>query len=307
MVIRVAVPDLISNSYFPAIAAIELGYFKQQGLEAELLHIFPSFKAFEALRDGTVHFVAGPAHGAPFAFPEMQGGKYLAALAQGTYWLLVMRSGLETRRGDLSVVAGKRIAAVPVVELGLRLLLAEAGIDMDAAEVAIVPVPGSDEPGVSSGVAAAKALEENKIDGFWANATGAEVAVRRGVGIIVLDVRRGDGPPAAFHYTFPAFATSNAVIERDPEMPAAAIRALVETQRALKRDVDLATAVGRGLFPAEEAGLIADVVARDLPYYDAAIPETAITGLSGFARKAGLLSQDMAYNDVVATQFSPFW
>ena len=25
---RIAVPDLISNSYFPAVAAIELGYFK---------------------------------------------------------------------------------------------------------------------------------------------------------------------------------------------------------------------------------------------------------------------------------------
>lgn len=176
---KVAVPDLISNSYFPAIAAIELGFFAKQGLEATLSHIFPSFKAFEAVRDGTVDFVAGPAHGALFAFPNMRGGKLLAALAQGTYWMLVVRSDLRPKRGDLSVVVGKRIAAVPVVELGLRLLLSEAGIDAEEAGVQIVPVPGADEPGVSSGVAAAKALAEGKIDGFWANATGAEVAVRR--------------------------------------------------------------------------------------------------------------------------------
>ena len=307
MIMRVAVPDLISNSYFPAIAAIELGFFDRQGLDARLSHIFPSSRAFEALRDGAVDFVAGPAHGAPFAFPEMQGGKYLAALAQGTYWMLVMRSDLRPRRGDLSIVEGKRIAAVPVVELGLRLLLTEAGIDMEAADVTIVPVPGSDEPGVSSGVAAAKALAEKKIDGFWANATGAEVAVRRGVGSIVLDVRRGEGPPAVFDYTFPVFATSDQVIERDPEMAASAIRALVETQQAMKQDVQLAAEVGRKLFPAEEAGLIADVVARDLPYYDAAIPETAIAGLNGFARQAGLLTHDMVYDDVVATQFSTLW
>ena len=43
---------------------------------------------------------------------------------------------------------------------------------------------------------AAKALEDRKIDGFWANGMGAEVAVRRGVGTVVLDVRRGDGPKA---------------------------------------------------------------------------------------------------------------
>jgi ABC-type nitrate/sulfonate/bicarbonate transport system substrate-binding protein len=218
----------------------------------------------------------------------MQGGKFLAALAQGTYWMLVVRSDLQPKRGDLSIVVGKRIAAVPVVELGLRLLLAEAGIDAETAGVQIVPVPGSDEPGVSSGVAAAKALAEGKIDGFWANATGAEVAVRRGVGTIVLDVRRGEGPPAAFDYTFPAFATADRVIERDPEMVAAAVRAIVETQKAMKRDVNLAAEVGRKLFPAEEAGLIADVVARDLPFYDADISEAAIAGLNSPLTKSAL-------------------
>ena len=304
---KVAVPDLISNSYFPAIAAIELGFFARQGLDATLSHIFPSFEAFEAVRDGAVDFVAGPAHAAFFAFPEMAGGKLLAALAQGTYWMLVLRSDLHPTPGDLSIVAGKRIAAVPVVELGLRLLLAEAGIDAETADVRIVPVPGSDEPGVSSGVAAAKALEAGSIDGFWANATGAEVAVRRGVGTVVLDVRRGDGPPAAFHYTFPAFATSDRVIENDPEMVAAAVQAIVDTQEAMKRDVQLAAEVGRILFPAEEAGLIADVVSRDLPYYDAAISETAVAGLTGFARQAGLLNDDLPYEDIVATQFAPLW
>ena len=38
---KLAVPDMISNSYFPAIAAIELGFFKKAGLEVELELIFP--------------------------------------------------------------------------------------------------------------------------------------------------------------------------------------------------------------------------------------------------------------------------
>ena len=33
---KLAVPDMISNSYFPAIAAIELGCFKQEGIDVEL-------------------------------------------------------------------------------------------------------------------------------------------------------------------------------------------------------------------------------------------------------------------------------
>jgi len=37
---------------------------------------------------------------------------------------------------------------------------------------------------------------------------------------VILDVRRGLGPPAAFHYTMPVLATSDHVIERDPNMVA---------------------------------------------------------------------------------------
>jgi ABC-type nitrate/sulfonate/bicarbonate transport system substrate-binding protein len=300
-------PDLISNSHFPAIAAVELGFFAREELDATIEDINPASKAFEALRDGTVDFVAGPAHGMLFAFPEWRGGKLLATLAQGTFWMLVMRSDLGAKRGDLSVVRGKRIAAVPVVELGLRMLLEDSGIDLEQAGVQIVPVPRSGTSRFAAGVAAAKALEEGKIDGFWANATGAELAVRRGVGTIVLDVRRGDGPPAAFHYTMPSFATTDRTIQINPTMVAAAVRAIVATQKALKRDVRLAAQVGTKAFPPEEAALIGDVIERDLPYYDATITEAAIDGLNRFARRAGLLKGEVSYNDVVATQFSHLW
>ena len=33
---KLAVPDLISNSYFPAVAAVELGLFAKQGLDVSL-------------------------------------------------------------------------------------------------------------------------------------------------------------------------------------------------------------------------------------------------------------------------------
>ena len=47
---RIGVPDLISNSYFPAVAAGELGFFKAEGVDAELLHVYPMPKMMEALR-----------------------------------------------------------------------------------------------------------------------------------------------------------------------------------------------------------------------------------------------------------------
>src|ERR1700688_1148647 len=198
---KLAVPDMISNSSFPAAAAIELGFFREEGLDVSLELIFPVDKAYAALRDGEVDFVGGSAHSALAAFPEWRGVKLLCAQAQGMYWFLVMHADMNAARGDIAAVKGKSIGAAPWVEMGLRRLLIEAGIDPARDAVRIAPVPGAQGAGVNFGVTAARALEERKIDGFWANGMGTEVAVRRGIGTIVLDVRRCDGPEACFYYT----------------------------------------------------------------------------------------------------------
>jgi ABC-type nitrate/sulfonate/bicarbonate transport system substrate-binding protein len=304
---KIAVPDIISNSYFPAAAAVELGFFKQEGLDVSLELIFPVDQAYAALRDGAVAFVGGSAHSALAAFPEWRGVKLLCAQAQGMYWFLVMDKQLGAKRGDLDVVKGRSIGAAPWVEMGLRRLLAEAGIDLQRDGVKIAPVPGALGAGVNFGVTAAKALEDGKIDGFWANGMGTEVAVRRGVGTVVLDVRRGDGPKPAFNYTMASIATTDRLIERAPETAAAAIRAIVKTQAALRQNVTRATEVGRKLFPPSEAELIAELIRRDLPYYDPTISEAFVAGMNQFARDIGILEDQVPYSQVVATQFRPLW
>ncbi len=304
---KLAVPDMISNSYFPAIAAIELGCFKQEGLDVALEMIYPVDKCYAALREGTVDFVGGSAHSALSAFPQWQGAKLLCAQAQGMYWFLVMHKDLGGTRGDLVVVKGRSIGAAPWVDMGLRRLLIEAGIDLDRDRVKIAPVPGAQGAGVNFGVTAAKALEERKIDGFWANGMGTEVAVRRGVGTVILDVRRGDGPKPCFNYTMAAIAAADRLIQKSPETAAAAVRALVKTHAALKADVGRATEVGRKLFPPSEAELIAELIRRDLPYYDPSISKSFVAGMNQFSRDVGILTGDVPYESIVATQFSPLW
>jgi NitT/TauT family transport system substrate-binding protein len=305
--LTIAVPDLISNSYFPVAAAVELGFLKAEGIDAALELVFPVNKAYEAMREGRVDLVGGSAHSALSAFPEWKGVKLLCAQGQGMYWFLVMRSDLAPKRNDLSVVKGRRIGAAPWVELGLKRLLQESGIDIEQDKVSIAPVAPSLATGINFGVTAAKALEEGRIDGFWANGMGAEVAVRRGVGTVVLDVRRGDGPPQCFNYTMSSVAARDDLLQRAPEAAAAVVRAVVNTQEALKRDYKLAASVGKKLFPASEATLIAELVRRDLPYYNASISEDFVAGMNEFTRDIGLLKGNPAYSDVVATQMKPLW
>jgi NitT/TauT family transport system substrate-binding protein len=299
---KLAVPDMISNSYFPAIAAIELGLFRQEGLDVALELIFPVDKAYAALRDGAVDLVGGSAHSALAAFPQWRGVKLVCAQAQGMYWFLVMHKDFGVERGDIAAVKGRRIGAAPWVEMGLRGLLIASGIDLARDGVTIAPVPGAQGAGVNFGVTAALALAERKIDGFWANGMGAEVAVRRGVGSIVLDVRRGDGPKPCFNYTMASLATSDRLLAASPETAAAATRAIAKTHAALKSDLALATAVGRKLFPPAEAELIAELIGRDLPYYDTTISASFVTGMNAFARDLGILQGDVPYAQIVAPQ-----
>ena len=303
---KIAVPDLISNSYLPAPAAVELGFFEKEGLDMTYELIFPVDDANKALRDGKVDFVGGSAHSTLAGFPEWEGAKLVCALSQGMYWFRVARKDLNIALGDAEALKGLNIGAAPWVDLGLRALLKEEGIDPDK-DVNIAPIPGTVVPGVSFGVTAAAALEDGKIDAFWANGMGAEVAVTKGVGKMVLDPRRGVGPAAAFNFTQPVFATTQTMIEEQPDTVAAAVRAIVNVQKAMKRDVSLATEVGRKSFPEAETALIAQVVERDLPFYDASITPDFVTGMNAFCRDMGLMTSDPAFEDIVATEFSNLW
>jgi NitT/TauT family transport system substrate-binding protein len=296
---RIAVPDLISNSYFPAIAAVELGCLRDEGIDATVELLFPVDATYNALSAGEIDIVAGSAHSALAAFPDWKGVRLLAAQGQGMYWFLVMRADLNIERNDIRAVRGKKIGAAPWVDLGLQQLVIDAGVPLD--EVDIAPVPGAAGAGTNFGLTAARALADGKIDGFWANGMGAETAIRSGAGSLVIDVRRGDGPAGCFDYTFASIAATEAFINADSGRAQALVRALRRAHTLLSEDPQRATEIGERVFPPEQAALIAELVRRDIPYYDAEIPERAISGMKRFAKERGLLEGDPSYEEIVAT------
>jgi ABC-type nitrate/sulfonate/bicarbonate transport system substrate-binding protein len=118
-------------------------------------------------------------------------------------------------------------------------------------------------------------------------------------------VRRGDGPPAARHWTFPALATTERLVKED--IAAGAVRAIVKTQRALRADPQLAAKAAQRVFPAEEASLVTYEVARDTPFYNPTISEEMAAHISRFAREIGALEGEVQYGELVATQFAGLW
>jgi NitT/TauT family transport system substrate-binding protein len=304
---RLVVADLDSPSYFVATAAVELGYFREEGIDAELERAYGALNGPERLRNGEIHFLGGPAYMATRAFPGWKGAKLVCALAQYSYWFLAVRADLDVRRGDLNALKGLRISSSTAFpEVGLRHLLKQAGIDLERDRVSIVPLPSTRDEHLKYRVGV-DALAQNIADAYWGNGMRLAIGEKLGVAKVHLDLRRGDGPPDARFYNFPALTTTERLIEEQPQIAAAAVRAIVKTQKALAADPSRATAIGKRLFAPEAASLIAGLIARDAPFYDATISAEAVDGINKFALANGLLTQPLLYDGLVASRFRQLW
>jgi ABC-type nitrate/sulfonate/bicarbonate transport system substrate-binding protein len=306
--LRLAVADLDSPSYFVATAAAELGFFQQEGVDVELEHAFGAKDGPERLRDGTLHFFAGPAYAATRALPGWKGAKLLCALSQYAYWFMAVRADLDVKRGDLAALKGLRISSSTAFPLmALRYMLAEAGIDLERDQVRIVSSLSPNLDRHLRGRDGIDAIVQGVADAYWGNGMRVALGEALAVAKLHLDLRRGDGPPGARWYNFAALTTTERLIEERPQIAAGAVRAIVRTQRALKADPSLASEIGKHLFPSDEAALIAGLIARDAPFYDAAISPEAVAGLNKFAQANGLIAEPIPYDRLVAAQFRDLW
>jgi ABC-type nitrate/sulfonate/bicarbonate transport system substrate-binding protein len=308
-VFRLVVADLGSPSYFVATAAVVLGYFAEEGLDMEpVVGSEDAEQNTKALNDGTAQFFAGPAYGPLKTFPGFEGARLLCALAQYSYWFMGIRKDIDIPRGDLKALSGLRISSSQSSPgQGLRHMLAEAGIDLERDNVRIVKSPSTGKHNKFRGSDGLVALETGISDAFWGNGMRLEIAVRAGVAKLHVDLRRGDGPPGARYYNFPALSASDAFVRDNPDAAAGAVRAIAKAQKALKAEPSLATRVGREIFPEEEADIIATLVERDAPFYQGGILPEAVEGLNKFCVTRGLMAKPVSYDQLVATQFSKHW
>jgi NitT/TauT family transport system substrate-binding protein len=302
---RVTVTDVVSPSYFPLTAAVELGFFKAEGLDAEF--IFPPADSRRVLADGDADFYGASPYVAFDCLPEWRGGTILCALSQYTYWVLAVRADLGVAKGDMSALKGLRISASGQPSVLLRKLLVAGGLDLERDHVQVVPAPRPPEGLDNLARVGIQALTTGVADGFWGNTMRAELAIRRGIATILLDVRRGDGPDGARGYTFPALVASERLVAERPDAAAAAVRAVVKTQQALRAEPSLAAEAARRIFPPEETELIGALVARDAPFFDATVSPGAIEGACRFAQSIGQLTAPLPYEQIVATQFRHLW
>ena len=233
---KLAVPDLISNSYFPAVAAAELGFFKDEGLDVAVELIFPVDNAIRgaARRRGRFRRRLGA-----FGAGRVPGvGGRQAALRAGAGDVLVSRHARRSRRAARRRRRGVKGRA-SARRRGSRWACAgcsiEAGIDPVRDEVTIAPVPGAAaracqfRPHRREG---ARGAARSTASGPTAWAPRSRCAAAPALSCSTSGA--ATDPKRCFNYTMASLAATDRLIARSPEIAAAAVRAIVKTQAALK-------------------------------------------------------------------------
>jgi NitT/TauT family transport system substrate-binding protein len=151
------------------------------------------------------------------------------------------------------------------------------------------------------------AITSGDADAFWGNGMRVAIGETLGIAKLHLDLRRGDGPPGARLYNFPALTTTERLVKDHPEIAAGAVRAIVKAQKMLKANPALATSIAEHLFSTEEVPLIEPLIARDAPFYDPHISQEAFDGVMKFAVAQKIVPAPLAYEQLVATEFMPLW
>jgi ABC-type nitrate/sulfonate/bicarbonate transport system substrate-binding protein len=143
-------------------------------------------------------------------------------------------------------------------------------------------------------------------DGFWGNALRAEYAARKNIVTVLADIRHGDGPRHCWSFTFPALLSTERFVNGNREAAGAVVRAIVNTQRALRSDAALAARAAKQLFPLEEAAMISDLIKRDSKFYDAKVSRRAFESAVQFAREVGLITRAISYEEMVVEALQHF-
>ena len=296
---KLAVPDLVSSATLPAIAAVELGYFKRAGYDAELKLLTPADNAFRSLKSSEVDLVAALAHTGAAVFPDWKGLKLLCALSQGLPSVLVAHSNRKVRPGDVRALAGCRIAVAESDSGILRQML-----NLCDSEARLVSLESNAAEGFN--MTGYHALANGHVEGILVDGLIARMIVSEGLGTVVVDLRQGHGPKECYNYTVAALAATDRFVSTSPTATAAIVQALVSAEKALRADPKIALPIADKFFP-QQAKYIVEKVRFDSLFYDASISRKLVSGMAKFLIAERALSAELLYEDVVATQVMPQW
>lgn len=242
--VRIAIGGQTQLVYLPTTLAAQLGYYHDEGLDAELVDFQGGAKALEALMGGSADVVSGYFdHTIQMA---AEGKRLRSFVTMLRYPGLALVSAGEA--GSVAALRGKNIgvsAPGSSSHLMLNHLLRQAGIAPDAVSAVGIGMAGG----------AVAAMENGKVDAaIMAEPAMSQLAARKGPLKILADARTPRGVETIYGTdTYPAavFYSTTAWVEGNQEVARRLARAMRRTLEWIARN-DATTIAGK--MPVEFTG-----------------------------------------------------
>jgi NitT/TauT family transport system substrate-binding protein len=299
----------VSVSVVPSTSAVVLyvardrGYFAKEGLEVKITEFASGAESERAMASGAVDMGGGGVGTTLIMANQGIKAKNVVLFQNKSIFTLVASNKLDAKPGDLKALRGKNIGISSpgsLTDLFLRIALRDAGLDPDR-DVTIIATGGLNSH--------LPALQAGRVDAqmTWEPAT---VTITKGekAGKVLLDLRTDDIPASldllgsSLQATDKWLATAGNL-----EKAKAAARAVVAARKAIAADPEVMIEPLRKIFPKLSPELLKEIASVEAGSYTGTISKEAIDHMSKVYRSAGIIKNDVSYEDVVDPRLAAEW
>lgn len=288
--------------------AIDGGFMAGEGLEGEIIDVQSNSRQAAAVMGGSVDFATmGMVH---VMKSHAQGGTLEAVcmLFKSLDVTLVISNDAAKRKGiSEDMPLDEKIKRLE----GLRIGVTSPGSSTDTVVRTFFVVRGMDpdkviniQP-VGSGASMLAAFEAGQVDGFAVSAPHVQVAVKKGLGIILANPLTGEVPEMK-DIPYLSLVTSTDTVENRPELIRAMTRALTKAMLFAKENPDGARDIMRKHFDKVDDELFDEIWKT----YKLGIPDTPVISRDQMERAVKWLNLtsvppiDVSFDDVAAAGYA---
>jgi len=216
----------------PLYVADQKGYFKDEGLDAEVIFFNGGPPATAALLGGSVQFISASLENQIKVNKRGETVQSVMTMQSDFSGALVIKKEIADKLGRAPTVAdvkGLRVGTLArggYADMAARYLFAKAGLDPDR-DVSLIPVRGYDK--------VMAAAEEGSLDASLMVEPWQTLAVEgTGKWVYVVEMTRGQGPDVFQDMGYVTLQTTHAVSDGQPELTGKVVRALVKAEAYIR-------------------------------------------------------------------------
>jgi NitT/TauT family transport system substrate-binding protein len=291
-------------TYAPLLIARELGYYRAEGLDVDILETQSGTATASALLGGSVA-AGGSGYGQPLLLSEQgKSVKSLVGLEMASIYVFVVANRLDVPLDQPAALAaalrGKRVGVASLGSAGhlnAEGVLAEHGVP--AKEVTFVAI--------GTGATALAAFKAGAVDALITYEPDLSQVLESGAGKAVLDLRSTRKENTYSHLPTSSLQATSEWIERNPELAAKLVRAVDRANRTLRNDPATSLAALAKVYPAIPPANLKAMYEGSRRQFDSQLTQEQFNLAVGIYLRTRQIKSPVAYERAVATQFRPYW